>query len=126
MSTQITTPPSLVIRNPIFYQESGFSYFNKKILFGPDSQFFFLKWSWPWPWPWPRPWPWPWMAMAMAVAVIRPEHAGSGRADLHENRCFIERLVFINIFIISGPSRPQKWIRLEILRWKMVSGGLET
>ena len=64
------------------------------------------------------------MATAMAVAVIRPEHAIG--ADLHENRLFIEKRCFKPIFVISGPSRPQKWIRLEILRWKMVSGGLET
>ena len=64
------------------------------------------------------------MATAMAVAVIRPEHAIG--ADLHENRFFIEEQCFRPILVISGPSRPQKWIRLEILRWKMVSGGLET
>ena len=29
------------------------------------------------------------------------------------------------ILVILGPSRPQKWIRLEILRQKMVSGPLE-
>ena len=65
----------------------------------------------------------------------RPGPAGSGLtkglrmrigADLHENRLFIEKRCFRPIFIIFGPSRPQKWIRLEILRWKMVSGGLET
>ena len=65
---------------------------------------------------------WP-LAMAMAVAVIRPEHAIG--ADLHENRLFYEKRYFSPILIISVPSRPQKWIRLEILRWKMVSGGLE-
>ena len=54
------------------------------------------------------------MAMAMAVAVIRPEHAIG--ADLHENLLFIEKLCFRSILVISGPSRPQKWIRLEILR----------
>ena len=64
------------------------------------------------------------MATAMAVAVIRPEHAIG--ADLHENRLFIEKLVFRPILIILEPSRPQKWIRLEILRWKTVSGGVET
>ena len=63
------------------------------------------------------------MATAMAVAVIRPEHALG--ADLHENRLFYEKRCFRPILVISGPSRPQKWIRLEILRWKMVSGGLE-
>ena len=48
------------------------------------------------------------MATAMAVAVIRPEHAIG--ADLQESR------LFWPILVISGPSRPQKWIRLEILR----------
>ena len=64
------------------------------------------------------------MAMATAMAVIRPEHAMG--ADLHENRLFLEKRCFRSILVISGPSRPQKWIRLEILRWKMVLGGLET
>ena len=57
------------------------------------------------------------MAMAMAAAaaaVIRPEHAEGGRN--HENRLFIEKRCFKFIFVILGPSRPQKWIRLEILR----------
>ena len=47
-------------------------------------------------------------------------------ADLYENRLFIEKRDFRPILVISGPSRPQEWIWLEILRWKMVSGGLET
>ena len=67
------------------------------------------------------------MAMAMAAAaaaVIRPEHAGG--ADLHENRLFIEKRCFRSIVVISRPSRPQKWIRLEFFCWKMVLGGLET
>merc|ERR1711924_8837 len=63
------------------------------------------------------------MVTAMAVAVIRPEHAIG--ADLQENLLFYEKLYFRPILVISGPSRPQKWIRLEILRWKMVWGGLE-
>ena len=64
------------------------------------------------------------MATAMAVAVIRPEHAIG--ADLQENLFFFfEKLYFRPVLVISGPSRPQKWIRLEILRWKMVLGGLE-
>ena len=63
------------------------------------------------------------MATAMAVAVIKPEHAIG--ADLEKNRLFYETPYFRSILVISGPSRPQKWIRLEILRWKMVSGGLE-
>ena len=66
-----------------------------------------------------RPW-----ARPKAGPVIRPEHAW--RADLHENAFFVEKRRFRSILVISGPSRPQKWIRLEILRWKMVSGGLET
>ena len=54
------------------------------------------------------------MAMATAMAVIRPKHAEGGQ--IHENLLFTEKRVFICILIISGPSRPQKWIRLEILR----------
>ena len=54
------------------------------------------------------------VATAMAVAVIRPEHAIG--ADLHENQLFIENRVFRRILVILEPSRPQKWIRLEILR----------
>ena len=54
------------------------------------------------------------MAMAMAMAVIRPEHVG--RADLHENLLFVEKCVLRLILAILEPSRPQKWIRLEILR----------
>ena len=64
------------------------------------------------------------MATAMAVAVIRPEHAIG--ADLEKNRLFYETPYFRPILVISGPSRPQKWIWLEILCWKMVSGGPET
>ena len=45
--------------------------------------------------------------------------------DLHKKLLFIGKPCFRSILVISGPSRPQKWIRLEILRWKMVSGGLE-
>ena len=55
------------------------------------------------------------MAMAAAAAaVIRPEHAEGGRN--HENRLFIETRYFRPVLVILGPSRPQKWIRLEILR----------
>ena len=69
------------------------------------------------------------MAMAMvaaaaAAAVIRPEHAEGGRN--HENLFFIEKCVFRPILAILGPSRPQKWIRLEIPVKMVVSGGLET
>ena len=46
-------------------------------------------------------------------------------ADLHENRLFIEKRCCRPILIISGPSRPQKWIRLEISGRMVVSGGLE-
>ena len=63
------------------------------------------------------------MATAMAVAVIRPEHAIG--ADLEKNRLFYETLYFRPILVISGPSRPQKWIRLEISVRMVVSGGLE-
>ena len=65
------------------------------------------------------------MAMAMAAAaVIRPEHAEGGRN--HENLLFIEKRVFRLILAISGPSGPQKWIRLEISGRLVLSGGLET
>ena len=63
-------------------------------------------------------------AAAAAAAVIRPEHAEG--AWNHESRLFIETRYFGPILDILGPSRPQKWIRLEILHQKMVSGGLET
>ena len=65
------------------------------------------------------------MAMAMAAAaVIRPEHAEGARN--HENRLFIGKRYFRPILAILGPSRPQKWIRLEIPVKMVVSGGLET
>ena len=64
------------------------------------------------------------MAMATAMAVIRPEHAYRGRPP--RKSTFYEKQCFSLILVISGPSRPQKWIRLEILRWKMVPRGLET
>ena len=47
-------------------------------------------------------------------------------ADLHENELFIEKRCFRPILVNFGPSRPQKWIRLEILVKMVVSGGLET
>ena len=50
--------------------------------------------------------------MVMAMAVIRPEHAEGRRND--ENLRFNEKRVFRPILVISGPSRRQKWIRLEI------------
>ena len=62
--------------------------------------------------------------MATAMAVIRPEHAEGGR--IHEKLPFIEKHCFGPILVILAPSRPQKWIRLEILHRKMVSRPLET
>ena len=65
----------------------------------------------------------------------RPGPAGPGLttclrmrigADLHENRFSIEKLSFRPILVISGTSRPQNQIELEILHQKIVSGGLET
>ena len=47
-------------------------------------------------------------------------------ADLHENQLFIEKRSFRSFLVISGPSRPQKWIRLEISGRMVLSGGLET
>ena len=64
------------------------------------------------------------VAMATAMAMIRPEYAEGARN--HENLLFIEKYTFCPILIISGPSRPQKWIWLKSLRWKIVLGGLET
>ena len=63
------------------------------------------------------------MAMAMAMAVIRPEHAEGGRN--HENRLFNEKRVLRPILVISGTSRRQKWIRLEISRRMVLLRGLE-
>ena len=40
-------------------------------------------------------------------------------ADLTKNVLFIEKRSFWPILAISGPSRPQKWIRLEILHRTM-------
>ena len=61
----------------MFYWESGFSYFNKKILFGPYMAMAIA------------------MAIAMAMAaaataaaVIRPEHAEGGWN--HENRLVLK------------------------------------
>ena len=45
-------------------------------------------------------------------------------ADLHENALFIEKRGFRSILVISAPSRPQKWIQLEISIILVVSGGL--
>ena len=47
----------------------------------------------------------------------RPEHAEGGR--IHENRLSMKKHSFRLILSVSGPSRPQKWIRLEILHWKI-------
>ena len=46
-------------------------------------------------------------------------------AGLHENALFMEKPGFRPILAISGPSRPQKWVRLEISVIWVVSGGLE-
>ena len=69
------------------------------------------------------------MAMAMAAAaaaaaVIRPEHAEGARN--HKNRLFIEKRYFGPILAILGPSRPQKWIRLEISTRMVLLRGLES
>ena len=49
-----------------------------------------------------------------------------GWATLTKNDLFDEKLRFCSILVISGPSRSQKWNRLEILHQKMVLRGLET
>ena len=48
-----------------------------------------------------------------------------GGAQIYENRLFIENHCFNIILVILGPSRPQKWIRLEFSRRMVLSGGLE-
>ena len=63
-------------------------------------------------------------AAAAAAAVIKPEHAGRGRPP--RKSTFIKKHCFRLILTIFELSRPQKWIRLEILHQKMVLGGLET
>ena len=73
-----------------------------------------------------------WSKCQNKFARARPGPAGPGLtkglrmrigADLHENRLFIEKRCFRPIL---EPSRPQKWIRLEIPVKMVVSGGLET
>ena len=60
------------------------------------------------------------MTIAIAITVIRPEYAEGARN--HENHFFVKKTKsmktcnFDAILVISGPSRRQKWIRLEILR----------
>jgi hypothetical protein len=51
---------------------------------------------------------------------------GSDRGRPHKNALFIEKRSFRSILSISGPSRRQKWIRLEISVLKMVERGLES
>ena len=54
---------------------------------------------------------------------------GSGGSDRRrpcENHFFYEKRSFRSFLTISGPSRHQKWIRLEISGRMVVSGGLET
>ena len=76
-----------------------------------------------------------WSKCQNKFARARPGPAGPGLtkglrmrigADLHENQLFIEKRCFRTILIIFEPSRPQKWIRLEISGRIVVSGGLET
>ena len=58
------------------------------------------------------------MAAAAAAAVIRPGYAYRGRPP--RKSTFYRKRVFRPILVILGPSRRQKWIRLENLRWKTV------
>ena len=46
-------------------------------------------------------------------------------ADLTKNVLFMKNAVFDILLTISGPSRPQKWIQLEILVRMVVLRGLE-
>ena len=60
-----------------------------------------------------------------------PGQDGAGLAldrmgDPHEKWTFAEKMCFWPILVISGPSRPQKWNRLEILRRIAPTRGLET
>ena len=52
------------------------------------------------------------------------------RGRSHEKCTFYEKLriwsIFESFLAISGPSRPQKWIRLEILHRMVPTRGLET
>ena len=66
-------------------------------------------WAGPLAWPLARPW-----ARPKAGPVIRPEHAYRGRPP--RKSTFYEKRYFRPSLVISEPSRPQKWIRLEILR----------
>ena len=50
---------------------------------------------------------------------------GSDPGRPHKNALFNEKRSFRPFLTISGPSRPQKWIRLEISIILVVSGGLE-
>ena len=63
------------------------------------------------------------MAKAMAVAVIRPGYAYRGRPP--RKSTFHEKCSLKPILVISGPSRPKKRLRLEILRRIDLAGGLE-
>ena len=64
-----------------------------------------------------RPWARPKAGPAIIESILRG-------ADLHENQLVIEELGLSWFLSISGPSRPQKWIRLEISVILVVSGGL--
>ena len=46
------------------------------------------------------------------------------KGPTHENRLFIENRCFRSFLVHFGPSRPQKWIRLEISVILVVSRGL--
>ena len=86
------------------------------------------------PWPFTTKWPWTIFTQLYFCLVkygqnVKINLAGPGPAlpgltkglrmrigaDLHE-LFFIEKTCVRPILVISGPSRPQKWIRLEILR----------
>ena len=47
-------------------------------------------------------------------------------ADLTKNALVHEKRSFWPFLTISGPSRPQKWIQLEILHRMVLTRGLET
>ena len=55
----------------------------------------------------------------------RRRAGGSDRGRPHKNALFNEKRSFRPFLTISGPSRPQKWIRLEILRNIHPTRGLE-
>ena len=72
------------------------------------------------------------MAQAMAMAQLKTTLGLTEglstrvRANLNEKYLSINKCLFSHTLVISGPSKPQNWMRIEIAHRKMVSGCLET